>query len=190
MGYSEPDHKRATIDLVKVTVGIGYKKPWQLSSQTQHVLGGLNLPSKRHLDYFNVSPDCLLPIGWSINAGHFVEGQNVDIQAVSKGQGTAGVMQRWGFKGLPATHGVSLKHRSGGSIGSSGMSRVLKGKKMAGKMGNDTKTVFNMKLLKVDIQNNYLFVLGNIPGNRCAPVWIRDAFGQQLKGPFPTFIPK
>lgn len=82
-----------------------------------------------------MSPDALLPVGTSLGASHFMAGQHVDITAHTKGKGFAGVMKRHGFAGQPASHGVSLAHRSPGAIGAQGYARVLPGKKMAGRMG-------------------------------------------------------
>ena len=84
---------------------------------------------------FRVSPDALLPVGTALGAAHFIPGQHVDVQALTKGKGFAGVMKRHGFKGQPRTHGHSLSHRSGGAIGRQGISRVLPGQRMAGRMG-------------------------------------------------------
>jgi ribosomal protein L3 len=84
---------------------------------------------------FKVSPDALLPVGTHLGANHFVAGQHVDIVAHTKGKGFQGVMKKHGFKGQPRTHGHSLSHRSIGSIGRQGYSRVLPGRRMAGRMG-------------------------------------------------------
>jgi ribosomal protein L3 len=82
-----------------------------------------------------VSPDALLPTGTKLGASHFIPGQHVDIKALTKGKGFQGGMKKHGFKGQPRTHGVSLAHRSVGSIGMQGYARVLPGKRMPGRMG-------------------------------------------------------
>jgi large subunit ribosomal protein L3 len=92
---------------------------------------------------FPVSHDALLPSGTKLNVAHFVPGQHVDITSNTKGKGFQGVMKKWGFKGQGASHGVSLAHRSPGSIGQQGYARVLPGKKMAGKMGNRRRVSLN-----------------------------------------------
>jgi large subunit ribosomal protein L3 len=85
-----------------------------------------------------------------MRASHFVPGQYVDVQGTSLGKGFQGGMKRHGFKGLPATHGVSLSHRALGSIGQcQDPGKVWKGKKMAGRMGGTTITVQNLKVVKV-----------------------------------------
>lgn len=91
---------------------------------------------KRKVVEFRVTKDAIPPPGTELTAQHFVPGQFIDVTSKSIGKGTSGVMKKWGFKGQPASHGVSLMHRSGGSIGcSTTPGKVWKGKKMAGRMG-------------------------------------------------------
>ncbi len=100
----------------------------------------------------------------------------VDVTGTSKGKGTSGVMKRHGFGGNRASHGVSRNHRLGGSIGmSSWPGKVLKGKRMAGQHGNSQVTVQNLKVLKVDAENNLLLVKGAIPGSKNSYVVIKPA---------------
>jgi large subunit ribosomal protein L3 len=100
----------------------------------------------------------------------------VDIIGTSKGKGTAGVMKRHNFSGNRATHGVSRNHRLGGSIGMSAYpSKVQKGKKMAGQLGNARVTVQNLKLVKVDVENNLLLVKGAVPGAKNGYIVIKPA---------------
>jgi len=92
-------------------------------------------------------------------------GQEVTVIGVSKGKGFAGVVKRHGFKGGPKTHGQSDRQRGPGSIGSGTTpGRIYKGKRMAGRMGNDRKTVKNLKVYKYDKDSNLLVVRGSIPG--------------------------
>ncbi|TPX64836.1 hypothetical protein SpCBS45565_g05584 [Spizellomyces sp. 'palustris'] len=153
---------------------------------------------KRMMTGFKVTPDACLPTGTKIKAAHFVPGQYVDCQAKSTAKGFQGVMKRWGFKGQPASHGVSLAHRSLGSTGNRhDPGRVWKGKKMAGNMGNDTITVQNLRVLKIDTENNLLYVKGAVPGTDDRYVRIKDAvkkgwhnkaFPPGSEVPFPTFL--
>jgi large subunit ribosomal protein L3 len=100
----------------------------------------------------------------------------VDIIGTSKGKGTAGVMKRHNFSGNRATHGVSRNHRLGGSIGMSAYpSKVQKGKKMAGQLGNARVTVQNLKLVRVDVENNLLLVKGAVPGAKNGYIVIKPA---------------
>lgn len=100
----------------------------------------------------------------------------VDITGTSKGKGTSGVMKRHGFGGNRASHGVSRNHRLGGSIGmSSWPGKVLKGKRMAGQYGNETVTVQNLKVVKVDAENNLLLIKGAVPGSKNSYIVVKPA---------------
>lgn len=100
----------------------------------------------------------------------------VDVVGTSKGKGTAGVMKRHNFGGNRASHGVSRNHRLGGSIGQSSFpGKVLKGVRMAGRMGNERVTVQNLKLIKVDSENNLLLVKGAVPGAKKGYIIIKPA---------------
>ena len=115
-------------------------------------------------------------LGQEIKVDTFAEVEFVDITGTSKGKGTAGVMKRHGFGGSRATHGVSRNHRLGGSIGmSSWPGKVLKGKRMAGQHGNATVTVQNLKVVKVDAENNLLLIKGAVPGAKNGYLVVRPA---------------
>ena len=95
----------------------------------------------------------------------FKPGEKVKITGISKGKGFQGVVKRWGFKGAAsATHGTRHTHRTAGSIGDTGRRRVIKGKKMPGRMGRDTKTISNLKVVEVDAKKNILKIKGSVPG--------------------------
>ncbi|KAJ3177006.1 54S ribosomal protein L3 [Geranomyces variabilis] len=152
---------------------------------------------KRKMTGFRVSPDACLPTGTRLLAAHFVPGQFVDCQATSTAKGFQGAMKRWGFSGQKATHGTSLAHRSLGSTGQIDPGRVWKGKKMAGNMGNDTITVQNLRVMKIDTENNLVYVKGAVPGTDERFVRIKDAVRKGWHGktfpagttvPFPTFL--
>jgi len=126
-------------------------------------------------------PDLLPPLYSQIHARHFVPGQNVDISGISKGKGFQGAMKLHNFKGMPASHGVSLSHRALGSTGQcQDPGKVFKGKKMAGRMGNNKVTIQNQRIVKIDRGRNLLFVKGHIPGNKGSFVEIRDAVKKPL----------
>jgi len=109
-----------------------------------------------------------------INASIFQEGDNVKISGISKGKGFAGAVKRWGFKGrLSATHGTKHELRTLGSVGSSFPERVVKGKKMPGRMGYVRVTIKNLKIAKVDPENNLLAIKGAIPGRKGTLLEIR-----------------
>ena len=107
-----------------------------------------NLPAKAHLAEFPVTPDSFLPVGYCLGPRHFKLGQFVDVQAVSKGKGTQGVVKRWNFSMQYASHGNSKAHRAPGSIGHCEFpGKVFKGKKMAGRMGNVNSTTLNQRIV-------------------------------------------
>jgi large subunit ribosomal protein L3 len=104
--------------------------------------------------------------GSEINASVFEEGDKVKISGISKGKGFQGGVKRWGFSGRNATHGVKHEERTLGSVGATYPERVIKGKKMPGRMGADRVTVKNLEVVKVDKENNLLIVKGAVPGNK------------------------
>lgn len=115
-------------------------------------------------------------LGQEIKADILSEVEFVDITGTSKGKGTAGVMKRHGFSGNRASHGVSRNHRLGGSIGqSSWPGKVLRGLKMAGRLGNETVTIQNLKIVKVDAENNLLLIKGAVPGSKNGYLVIKPA---------------
>jgi large subunit ribosomal protein L3 len=110
-----------------------------------------------------------------VNVGIFANGDRVDVIGTSRGKGFQGVVKRHHFKGGRATHG-SMFHRAPGSIGASSYpSRVVRGMRMGGHMGSDRVTVRNVKVLRVDAENNLLLVEGAVPGGPNAIVMIRKA---------------
>ncbi len=103
--------------------------------------------------------------GDKITVAVFAPGDAVKVTGTSKGKGFAGGMKRWGFHGGPKTHGQSDRHRAPGSIGQTTTpGRVFKGKKMAGHMGNVTKTVRGLEVIEIDEAKNTLLVKGSVPG--------------------------
>lgn len=115
-------------------------------------------------------------LGQEIKADVLAGVEYIDITGTSKGKGTAGVMKRHNFSGNRATHGVSRNHRLGGSIGqASWPGKVLKGLKMAGQYGNANVTVQNLKVVKVDVENNLILVKGAVPGPKNGYVVLRPA---------------
>ena len=100
----------------------------------------------------------------------------VDVRSKTIGKGFAGVMKRWNFGGLRASHGVSVSHRSHGSTGQrQDPGRVFKGKKMAGHMGDKLRTMLNLEIVKSDIENNLLYLKGSIPGSKNSRVLVRQS---------------
>lgn len=103
--------------------------------------------------------------GDKIDASAFNEGDLIKIASISKAKGHQGVVKRWGFAKSIATHGTKHETRKGGSIGIMGVGKVFKGKKMEGRMGGERNTVNNLKIVKVDKENNLIALKGAVPGN-------------------------
>lgn len=104
-------------------------------------------------------------VGTKLTADVFKEGQKVDVTGISKGKGFAGAVKRHNFSMQDATHGNSLSHRAHGATGQNQTpGRVFRGKKMAGQMGNEKKTIQNLKVIKVDGEKGLLLIKGSIPG--------------------------
>jgi large subunit ribosomal protein L3 len=115
-----------------------------------------------------------LAVGAEIKADVFKEGQSVDVTGTTIGKGFAGVMKRHNFGGLPATHGVSVSHRSPGSIGQRQTpGRVFKGRRMSGHMGVMRRTTENLKVVGVDLDRNLLLIRGAVPGSEGGQVLVR-----------------
>lgn len=123
--------------------------------------------------------DAPCEVGQKLTLGLLAEVTHVDVVGMIKGRGTAGVMKQHNFHGLRASHGVQRHHRAGGSIGSHGCDRgnsgkIKKGKRMAGRWGNERVTVRNLKVVRVDEPNNVILVYGAVPGPNGAHIMIRQ----------------
>jgi len=105
-------------------------------------------------------------VGDVIDVSRFEPGEKVKVSGISKGKGFQGVVKRWGFSGRNATHGVKHEERKPGSIGSAFPQRVIKGKKMPGRMGNEKVTIKNLEIVDIDKEKNLLVIKGGIPGKR------------------------
>lgn len=113
-------------------------------------------------------------IGDIIDVSIFQEKGKIKISGLSKGKGFAGVVKRWGFKGRPKTHGTKHELRTLGSVGTSFPERVIKGRKMPGRMGYERVTIKNLKIVKVDPENNLLAIKGALPGRKGTLLEIRE----------------
>jgi len=141
---------------------------------------------KRTVAEFRVTEDNMIEVGAEFTADHYVPGQKVDISGATVGKGFAGVMKRWNFGGLRATHGVSLSHRSGGSTGQrQDPGKVFKNKKMPGQMGTNTITTQNLTVWRIDVERGLILIKGAVPGSEGSYVKIRDA----NKKPVPAEAP-
>lgn len=165
-----------------VQLGCGAKTT---SNVTRPMLGHFAraaVAPKRDIAEFHVRYSHNLPeLGTLLKPSQLIVGQYVDIQSKTKGKGFQGVMKRWGFAGQPASHGVSVVHRSAGSIGQcQDPGRVFPGKKMAGRMGFDNRTIQNLQILETDDENGLVLVKGHVAGPPGRLVKITDAIKKPL----------
>jgi large subunit ribosomal protein L3 len=153
-----------------VQLGLGEKKEKKLKNPMKgHLKGAIkDKKAPRFLAEIRLDEKPDFKVGDDVKVSDvFKEGDIVQITGTSKGKGFAGVMKRWGFKGGPRTHGQSDRKRAPGSIGQgTDPGRVWKGKKMAGRMGQDTTTVKNLMVISVDEEASEIKVSGPVPGNQ------------------------
>mmetsp|Transcript_65672 Transcript_65672/g.104638 ORF Transcript_65672/g.104638 Transcript_65672/m.104638 type:complete len:397 (+) Transcript_65672:72-1262(+) len=167
----------------------------QLIRQTKwRELGAFNAHNvcpKEKLMEFQVGHKALIKPGTEISCRHFLVGQKVDVQGISRDKGFQGVMKRWGFKGGPATHGSSKFHRRRGAMGGSmDPGKVWKGKRMPGHMGNNRYTQKNLIVFRIEPRSNLLYLIGHAAGYFDKFVRVRDShFLPPESPPFPTFFP-
>ena len=132
--------------------------------------------AKRVLKEFKLDGAADMNVGDEIKADVFAEGDRIDVTGISKGKGTAGVIKRWGQGMQCHTHGVGPVHRHPGSMGAAtDPSRVMPGKKLAGRMGAEQVTVMNLDVVKVDAEHNLIAVRGAIPGPKGGYVYLRNS---------------
>jgi large subunit ribosomal protein L3 len=150
-----------------IQLGFGEKKEKRTAKAQLSVYEKAGLKPPKMLKEFKNFSDAEYKVGDSLNVEMFKEGDKVKVSGLSKGKGFQGVMRRHGFGGVGGTtHGQSDRLRAPGSIGqSSDPSRVLKGTRMAGRMGSDRVTISNLKVIKVIPEKNIIMVKGPIPGS-------------------------
>ena len=159
-----------------VQLGGGKAKAKNVAKPQRAAFGKAEVEPKARVVEFRVAEDALLDVGATISADHFVAGQYVDICGVTQGKGFAGAMKRWGFRGLRATHGVSVSHRSHGSTGQrQDPGKVFKNKKMAGHMGARNRTQQNLEIVRTDAARGLIFVKGSVPGSKGGWLSVTDA---------------
>jgi large subunit ribosomal protein L3 len=165
-----------------VQLGAGAAKAKRTTAAMRGHFAAAKVEPKRKIAEFRVSAENMIEVGEEIIADHYFEGQFVDVSGISIGKGFAGAMKRWNFKGLRATHGVSVSHRSHGSTGQcQEPGKVFKGKKMAGHMGAARITTQNLQVVKTDSDRGLLMIKGAVPGSKGGWVTVKDA----VKKPFP-----
>lgn len=150
-----------------VQLGYGKVKEKNLTKPLQGHLKKGSVPPVRRFVEFGPFDDKEVKLGDAVTVDIFQPGEIVKVKSLSKGRGFSGVVRRYGFAGGPKTHGQSDRLRAPGSIGqSSSPSKVFKGTRMGGRLGNKKATVAGLRIIKVDVENNLLFIKGAIPGAR------------------------
>ncbi len=159
-----------------VKVGFFKLKNSKLTKQMKGYFSKKNTEPKRILKEFRVELNEQYKEGNELGLEIFKDKKFLDVRSKTIGKGFAGVMKRWNFGGLRASHGVSVSHRSHGSTGQrQDPGKVFKGKKMAGHMGDKLRTMLNLEIVKSDLENNLLYLKGSIPGSKNSTVFLRES---------------
>ncbi len=159
-----------------IQIASGHIDPRKVTKPLKGHFEKAGVTPRRHITEIRTSDAGSYEVGQEINADVFEAGTVVDVVGTSKGKGTAGVMKRHNFSGVGASHGAHRNHRKPGSIGASATpSRVFKGMKMAGRMGNERVTVMNLTVHAVDAERNLLLIKGAVPGSKGRLVFVRTA---------------
>ena len=159
-----------------VKLGFFRLKNSKLTKQMKGYYSKKNTEPKKILKEFRVENTDNYKEGNELGLEIFKDKKFLDVRSKTIGKGFAGVMKRWNFGGLRASHGVSVSHRSHGSTGQrQDPGKVFKGKKMAGHMGDKLRTMLNLEIVKSDLENNLLYLKGSIPGSKNSTVILREA---------------
>tara|TARA_B100000959_G_scaffold113447_1_gene119577 strand:+ start:895 stop:1659 length:765 start_codon:yes stop_codon:yes gene_type:complete len=157
-----------------IKVGFGKIKNSKLTKQMKGYFAKKSTEPKKILREFRVKNASEFKEGNEIGLELFKDQKFVDVTAKTIGKGFAGVMKKYNFAGLRATHGVSVSHRSHGSTGQrQDPGKVFKGKKMAGHMGDKFRTIQNLEIIKSDLENNLIYIKGSVPGFKNSIVLIK-----------------
>ncbi len=159
-----------------VKVGFFKIKNSKLSKQMKGYFAKKNTEPKKVLKEFRIKDNEQFKEGNEFGLEIFKDKKFLDVKSKTIGKGFAGVMKRWNFSGLRASHGVSVSHRSHGSTGQrQDPGKVFKGKKMAGHMGDKYRTILNLEIIKSDLDNNLIYLKGSIPGSKNSEVFLRES---------------
>ena len=159
-----------------VRLGFLKIKNSKLNKQMKGFFAKKNTEPKKILKEFRVEKIEDYKVGSEIGLELFKDVKFIDVRSKTIGKGFAGVMKKYNFAGLRATHGVSVSHRSHGSTGQrQDPGKVFKGKKMAGHMGSKFRTVLNLEIIKSDLENDLIYVKGSIPGSKNSIVYLRKS---------------
>ena len=159
-----------------VQIGFGKLKNSKLTKQMKGFFAKKNTEPKKIIHEYRLDKVDEFKEGNEFGLEIFKDNKFLDVRSKTIGKGFAGVMKRWNFGGLRASHGVSVSHRSHGSTGQrQDPGKVFKGKKMAGHMGDKYRTMLNLEVVKSDLENGLLYLRGSIPGSKNATVYIRES---------------
>ena len=159
-----------------IKVGFFKLKNSKLTKQMKGYFAKKNTEPKKILKEFRIESEDQFKEGNELGLEIFKDKKFIDVRSKTIGKGFAGVMKRWNFGGLRASHGVSVSHRSHGSTGQrQDPGKVFKGKKMAGHMGDKSRTILNLEIIKSDLENNLLYLKGSIPGSKNSTVLLRES---------------
>ena len=159
-----------------VKVGFFKQKNSKINKQMKGYFAKKNTEPKKILKEFRTNNIDQFKEGNELGLEIFKDKKFLDVRSKTIGKGFAGVMKRWNFGGLRASHGVSVSHRSHGSTGQrQDPGKVFKGKKMAGHMGDKLRTMLNLEIIKSDVENNLIYLRGSIPGSKNSTVFLRES---------------
>ena len=159
-----------------VRIGFGSIKSSKLTKSMKGFFSKKSTEPKKILKEYRVDNLKDFKEGNEIGLEIFKDTKFVDIKSKTIGKGFAGVMKRYNFSGLRASHGVSVSHRSHGSTGQrQDPGKVFKGKKMAGHMGDKLRTMQNLEIIKSDLENNLIYLKGSIPGSKKSTIYIKKS---------------
>ena len=159
-----------------VQLGYGQIDPTKVTKPLAGHFAKAGVTPRRHLAEVRTEKAADYKPGQELTAEVFAEGAEVDVTGTTKGKGFAGTIKRWGFKSYRRTHGSHKNERRPGSVGACATpSRILKGKRMAGRMGHVTSTALNLTIVSSDVENGILAIKGAIPGPKGAIVLVRSA---------------
>ena len=159
-----------------VKLGFFKMKNSKLTKQMKGYFAKKNTEPKKILKEFRLDKIDDFKEGNEIGLEILKDKKFVDVRSKTIGKGFAGVMKRWNFSGLRASHGVSVSHRSHGSTGQrQDPGKVFKGKKMAGHMGDKFRTMLNLEIIKSDLDNSLIYLRGSIPGSKNSTVLLRES---------------
>lgn len=159
-----------------IIMGFGSRKPSRVAKAQRVEFSKAGVEVAEKVVEFRVTDDCLLNSGDQLSLKHFLVGQQIDVHGTNTGKGFAGAMKRHNFRGLEASHGVSISHRSHGSTGNrQDPGRTFPGKKMAGHLGCESITIQNINIVAIDEEFGVIAVNGSIPGKPGSFVTINDA---------------